>query len=282
LPAAAENPVPPAQAFPHARDDGSATQAPSAGSARESAQTASDGLLGLHSNLRFMLLAAPRKQGNADIAAFQAQVKRVSARLQGGVRIAYPEAFKRVGAFDVYVADTEKLSALSSASGKIAVSAGFARLKPTDAWMAFVISREMGHVIARHHDSNAGASIAVSVVMNLIVPGSGLAKSVLSLGGSEIASGSQGDKQGREADEVALRLLAAAGYGNREAIRKLRLKPVGEDVSSTFWAADFRSSVARLAVKPPRGAFDAPAPRGEPVADAPQAILVSWQPGYLP
>jgi len=210
----------------------------------------SAGLLGLHSEVRFSLLSARRQGNEPDAAAFQAQVRRVAARLQAGAQKAYPEACERVGSFDVFVTDSKELSTLSSGTGKIAVSAGFARLKPGDAWLAFVIAREMGHVVAGHHDSNAGASIAVSLLMNLALPGSGLLKSAISFGGSEIASGSRRERQGQEADDAAIKVLEAAGYGSRTVARSLRQKPLGEEDATNAWAADFHASMARLAPPP--------------------------------
>jgi len=266
LPARAESPVTEATPFPSAADGGNATHN-------------SGGLLGMHSDFRFSLLAAPRKKDDPQIAPYQAQLKRVSTRLQAGAIKAYPDACRHIGAFDVYVADTDKLSAMSSATGKVAVSAGLLRTKPGDAWMAFVVAREMGHVIAGHHDSNAGASIATSVLMNLIVPGSGILKSVLSLGGSEIASGSRGAKQIEEADQVAFKILQAAGYTDQAVQRELRLRALDGD-TSTAWAKDFHTSVAHATAKAPRNPSATPLPRGGDAAPAPAGIqLANWQPG---
>jgi predicted Zn-dependent protease len=237
-------------------------------------------MLTLHSDLRFGLLAAQRQSIDAASAPYQAQVKRVAARLQAAAKKTFPDAQGRAASFDVFVADTQKLSAISSGSGKIAVSAGFAAVKPDDAWLAFVIAREMAHVISGHHDSNAGASIAVSVAMNFIIPGSGLIKSALSFGGSELASGSRREEQGKEADLAAMKLLAAAGYPAKAVLRSLQQRPLGEEVSSTMWAADYRASVARLAVKAPPKAPAAPARRNQRAAPPEtQAQLVSWRPG---
>ena len=240
----------------------------------------SNGMLTLHSDLRFSLLAASRKSIDADTAQYQAQVKRVATRLEAAAKKTYPEVLGRVGHFDVFVADTQKLYAMSSGSGRIAVSAGFATIKPTDDWIAFVIAREMGHVIAGHHDSNAGASLATSLAMNLIVPGSGVIKTVLSLGGAELASGSGRERQGGEADAVAMKLLTAAGYSAKAVVRSAQLRPLGEEVSTSAWANDYRASIVRLGGKAAPQTLGAAAPRRERTAPAgAQAQLVSWKPG---
>jgi len=220
----------------------------------------SAGLLAMHSDLKFSVLSAPREAVDPAIAAtlFQEQVKRISAGLQDAALKQYPEAVAKIGAFDVYIAAADDLNAMSSGSGKIAVNAGFARLNPTDDWLAFVIAREMGHVVAGHHDSNSGASLFVSVVMNLIIPGSGLLKTALSFAGSQAASESGREKQIKEADAVAMNLLEGAGYTAKSVALNLKLNPISEADAKTSWAAAFRVSALSLS-GPQGGAAEVPA-----------------------
>jgi hypothetical protein len=243
--------------------------------AGEPAQHGSTGILGLHSDITFAVLSAPRKQaeGDAQPSAFEAQVKRIAAGLQVSARGLYPDAVKRIGNFDVYIADSESLSTMSSGTGRIAINAGFAKLNPTDDWLAFVIAREMAHVVAGHHDNNSGASLAVSVLMNFVVPGSGLIKSAISFAGSQIASASGRDKQIKEADELAIKLLEGAGYTSRSVVLNLRLNPLTEQTSTTSWANAFRGSAERLTAATLPGV--APASAVVQAADAaggPQAV----------
>ncbi len=322
---AADMPAGPVQSAPRAQAASFAPQAPAAGAITHEAVTAppenglaaaplpatapapaatpdaprgSTGLLGLHSDIQFGVLSPAREALDAADGAFQAQVKRIAASLQESARGLYPEAMQRIGAFDVYVAQSQDLSTRSSGTGKIAINAGFAALKPTDDWLAFVIAREMGHILSGHHDNNAGASIAVSVLMNLVVPGSGLIKSAVSFAGSQIASISGHDKQVKEADDAALKLLEGAGYTAKAVALNLRLSPLGEDVVKTGWVTDFRASAQRLTGVPKalvaetQGAAGTatPQPVAEaqaapvPVAAAPLAVNaqpVRWQPEEL-
>ena len=126
-------------------------------------------LAALHSHLQFNLLVSPRRADESD--PFLQQARRVIAGLQVAGTGMFPDAAQRVGAFDVFVADSDELSAASSATGQIALNAAFIALKPTDDWLAYVLAREMAHVIAGHHANNSTASIATSVVMNLLLPG---------------------------------------------------------------------------------------------------------------
>ncbi len=81
-----------------------------------------------------------------------------------------------------------------------------------DDFLAFVIAREMGHIIARHHERNSTASIVASLAMNVIVPGSAVVKSAVSLGSAAIASNTGRDEQARQADVLAAWILKASGY----------------------------------------------------------------------
>ncbi|HEY4371238.1 MAG TPA: M48 family metalloprotease [Burkholderiales bacterium] len=207
------------------------------------------GLLGLHSAIEFGVMAANRQPLEASNAAFHEQVRRIAGNLQAAARVLYPEQMKRLGAFDVYVGDAENCSTMSSGTGKVAINAGFSKRNPADDWLAFVVAREMGHVLAGHHDNNSGASLAVSVLMNFIVPGSGVIKSVISFAGSQIAANSGHDRQLKEADEVAMKLLEGAGYTRKSVALNLRLAPLAADID-TSWAKDFRASALHLTGAP--------------------------------
>lgn len=213
------------------------------------------GLLGLHSAIEFGVMAANRQPLEASNAAFHEQVRRIAGNLQAAARTLYPDQMKRLGAFDVYVGDAANCATMSSGTGKVAINAGFSKLGPADDWLAFVVAREMGHVLAGHHDNNSGASLAVSVLMNFIVPGSGVIKSVISFASSQIAAETGHDRQVKEADEVAMKLLEGAGYTRKSVALNLRLAPLAADVD-TSWAKDFRASALRLTGAPPAPAAD--------------------------
>lgn len=199
-------------------------------------------------------IAGPRVPGGAVAPAltpFAAQVRRVAAVLRYGTRELYPNLAQRIsglgnGGFDVHVVAGDEPGSGSSASGRIALNAALGVVQPYDDWLAFVIAREMGHVTARHHEENSSASIAVSVVMNILLPGSGLLKSAASTIGSELAVGSKHDGQAREADEIALKLLQAAGFSLHHVALSLAIAPAGLDEG--FWSQGFRKSSGKLIV----------------------------------
>jgi|APLak6261671648_1056085.scaffolds.fasta_scaffold01356_2 hypothetical protein len=185
-------------------------------------------------------------QAEEDAATrFGLQVEQVAAVLQKGAVSLYPDLAQRVpdlvdGRFDVYIVEGNQPGSASSANGRIALNAALGVRQPYDDWVAFVIAREMGHVIARHHEENSAAGIATSVIMNILIPGSSLLKTLISAGGSEIAAKSQRDVQALEADAIALELLQAAGFRLRDISLALRIEPPSLDDGS--WSKSFRES----------------------------------------
>ena len=182
-------------------------------------------------------------------AAFSLQVQRISTQLQEGALSQFPDLASRIpgfaaNGFDVYVTTGRQQGSTSSASGRIALNAALGRLQPYDDWLAFVIAREMGHVIARHHEEKSVASMATSVMMNLLIPGSSLLKSAASTVGSGIAAGSKRETQAEEADVIAFVLLEAAGFRLRDV--SLSLLVAAPALDDGAWSADFRKSSETL------------------------------------
>ena len=224
------------------------------------AESKASSLPSLHSDLKFSVLAPARKAvPDADDVVLKAQTLRIAESLQAAARGLYADKMKTLRGFDVYIADSKDAETLSSATGKIALYGGIAQLKPADDWLAFVIAREMGHVLADHHDQNSAASILTSVIMNLIIPGSSLIKTALSFAGSQAAAASGGEKQTQEADEIALKLLEAAGYSSRTVMLNLAQGPLDERLGTSSWADSLRLS-ARTLIARLNAAAPTPAP----------------------
>lgn len=232
-------------------------------------------LASIHSDLSFSMGSSHRMQDGCaetanclasaepeDATRFVLQVERVAAALQDGARSLYPDLAQRVPAlprngFDVYVAAGDEPGSASSANGRIALNAALGSLGLYDEWLAFVIAREMGHVIARHHEENSAASMATSVIMNILLPGSGLLKSAISAGAASIAAASKREVQAPEADAIALELLAAAGFQLDDVALALRAGPALEGEGT--WSERFRISSNNLRAEARRVAIVAAA-----------------------
>lgn len=187
----------------------------------------------------------PESSASEATIRFVRQVQRLAGLLQKGAEELYPDLRQRAprlsdSGFDVYVVDGNEPGSTSSPNGRIALNSALGVQSPYDDWVAFVIAREMGHVIARHHEENSMASMATSTIMNIILPGSGLLKMLVSAGGSAIAAKSQRGVQALEADAIARDLLEAAGLRLRDISLTLLIDPLLLDDGN--WSNDFRRS----------------------------------------
>ncbi len=216
-------------------------------------------LVAMHSDLKFSLATAARKVNDATTAAFEQQLRRISDGLSAASALLYPDAASRIGRFDVFIADSLQASASSSATGRIALSSGIWNMKPTDDWLALVVAREMGHVLAGHHDNNSTASLVTSVLMNLVLPGSGLIKSAISFAGSQVAATAGRERQIGEADEIAFKLLEATGYTPKSLALNLALGPSDAQLGASAWAEAFSTSSKALIARVRGGSPATPA-----------------------
>ena len=168
--------------------------------------------------------------------------------------------------------DKQDAKIASSASGEVVLYRGLDDLALTNAELAFLLAREMGHVVLKHHDENAVSSLAVSIIANLLFPvyniASGAAAafsastvqstavaSAASLAGSEVLKASFRPVQLLEADVFALELLNQAGWDCRQIAYGLEVLASTGPLAKTDWESELRASsahVARLLQGPPR------------------------------
>lgn len=188
-------------------------------------------------------------------AKFAGRVETIGTQLETPARSMSPELFERIDRFQVEVNETLGVGTASSAGGRIALGSELAALQPTDTVIAFLLAREMAHVIARHAEENSGAAIVTSVLCVLLPGISAIARFVASTLASSALKGSWATQQQHEADEIAVALLARTGrsvlsvaFGLESAAKHARL-PDNE------WGARFVESaerVALMAASPPR------------------------------
>lgn len=180
-------------------------------------------------------------------ARFEPQVQRIGRTLSVGARALYPGLAERLptrpgGPFVIAVVAGRERAAASSADGRIVLDARLAAEALDDEVLAFILAREMAHVLARHHAENASTSFVLSAVFNLILPGSSALKTVLAAGGARLATRGNAAAQAVEADLMASELIGASGYrpaAVATALKKLRLH---DDASP--WSREFQASAA--------------------------------------
>ena len=177
---------------------------------------------------------------------FSDQATRIGKSLEAAARDMSPDTFERIDALSIEVDPDLGVATASSAGGRIALGGGLARLEPNDDVTAFLIAREMAHVIARHDEEDSGARIFFSAI-TAVLPVAMLVRLVASALGSGAMMGSWAGEQRREADEIALALLARTGrtvQGVSSSLAKgLRMERMADDE----WAVRYKESAVRVA-----------------------------------
>jgi hypothetical protein len=87
-------------------------------------------------------------------ADFRQQVGKAGARLSRAAYDLYPTLESRISRFEFSVPTKNEVGTLSNAKGNVVVYRGLSELGMDEAALSFVIAREMGHVIGRHHQEN--------------------------------------------------------------------------------------------------------------------------------
>ncbi len=226
-------------------------------------------------NLQMMLATTSNASGECVEAEcvqrseFDQRVAMTGARLSGGAYQAFPGLADRVTQFNFMVVDKAEPGTASTAAGYIVVLRPLSSIALSDEALTFVIAREMGHVVAQHHEENTATSMILSVVATVIAPiiniakifaigysgaTSGVATSAVasasmtaaSFVGSRVIIESYRPKQREEADDIAIKLLAPLGY-DVQAV-SAAFDNVDLHTPQTSWMRELQSSLARLSV----------------------------------
>lgn len=199
---------------------------------------------------------------------FEERVARIGARLSVAAYRAYPSLAERIPRFVFAISDKLEPGVASTAGGLIVVLRPVSAIFVSDDALAFIIAREMGHVISRHHEQNTAVSIAISVATTVLAPALNVARllafattstgnaaiaaqatsSAASFAGSQAVIASYGERQRRTADGVALRIMPQAGYDARAV--PAGLTPECPRNEPTKWLRELHESVAQIAPLP--------------------------------
>ena len=214
--------------------------------------------------------ACPEAECVAD-RAFDQRILALGRRLADIAFRQHADLYLRFPRFEFIVADKVDPGAASSAGGTVILYRGLQRMNLDDAVLAFVLAREMSHVIAGHHDENVAASILVAVAAQILFPvlnigglfaggaasaaagsaassavGATAVTSAASFLGSRALRASYRPQQTREADVMAMKLLVASGWDGLEVSEKLEsLRPSLSE--ETTWTRELRESAQSIA-----------------------------------
>lgn len=170
--------------------------------------------------------------------AFDTQVQELGSHLAIAAYAMYPVLGARGSRFVFSVVDKKEPGMASNAAGKIVVFRGIQRLQLSEDALAFLIAREMGHVIGRHHDKNTSTKIIISVLASVLFPVisiftasnvvaqasnvTSLVTGATSYVGSEVVLARVKPSQLKESDDIALQLLEAEGRDIRSVTSVLQ------------------------------------------------------------
>ena len=204
--------------------------------------------------------------------AFDQRILAIGRRLAEVAYRQHPDLHLRFPRFEFVVADKLDPGAASSAAGTVVIYRGVRRLELDDAALAFVLAREMSHVIGGHHDENVTTSILVGLAAQLLFPvlnipalfsggaattaaattaaGSAVTTtavaSAASFAGSRALRATFRPQHVQEAEAMAMKLLADGGWDGREVSEQLQaLRPGLPDEPG--WTVELRESVGRIA-----------------------------------
>lgn len=182
---------------------------------------------------------------------FERQVLRLGTRLAETAHATYPELKERIPQFTFVVAEKVEAGSSSDASGTIVIYRGVRRARIDEETLGYLIAREMGHVIARHHDEKSAATIISSLIAQLVLAPANLARGVAFIAsstagafGKDLVSSGAIPERRKEADIIALDLLARQGWSETEVVDSLLdyANRLGKD----SWSTEVEQIAVRL------------------------------------
>jgi len=215
---------------------------------------------------------------------FELRVASLGERLAGKAFEVYPDLHERIGRFEFLIADKAEPGTTSNASGTVVIFSGTRALDLSDQALAFILAREMGHVIGSHHNENTATKIWMSVLAQVLLPVSSIFRTFALLPGASSAAAASATtatastgaaaaltatataasylgakaviasywpQQLGEADTIAMTILARLGHEPQETADALAATEQRLDQSS--WPQDLLASsrhVARIAQGP--------------------------------
>jgi len=191
--------------------------------------------------------------------AFEDRIQQLGTQLSTAAFLVYPALKKRVHQFTFNVVDKKDLGTASNAAGKVVLFRGLQQLELTDDALGFIMAREMGHVIGKHHVKNTSAKLIISALASLAFPAlavvsastaaaqattattliTSAASTATSMLGSEVALAKMKPDQLAESDEIAFKLLSNQGWDISSVANMLQFD---SEQSQNGWTKDLQMS----------------------------------------
>jgi predicted Zn-dependent protease len=182
---------------------------------------------------------------------FDRQVKRIGARLAESAYATHPDLKDRIPAFDFVVAEKSGMGTASDTNGTVVIYRAVRSPRLDESALAFLIAREMGHVIARHHDEKSAVAIVAAVLVHLLMPVTNLAGgaaflagAAASTAGAKAVSSDNDPRETEEATAIAMDLLLLQGWRPAEVGKAL--SAYAATLADSAWRESIKQSLTSL------------------------------------
>ena len=193
---------------------------------------------------------------------FDARVQKLGAQLSASAFSMYPTLRKRVPQFTFSVIDKKEPGTASNGAGKIVLFRGLQQYELSDDALGFIMAREMGHVIAKHHSKNTYTKLIISALAAVAFPAfavigassaaaqattastllTSAASTATSMVGSEVALAKMKPSQLAESDAIALMLLSNQDWDMYSVASILQF----DETNQNSWTQDLKISNTQL------------------------------------
>lgn len=189
---------------------------------------------------------------------FDARVQQLGAQLSASAYSVYPTLKKRVPQFAFSVIDKKEPGTASNGAGKVVLFRGLQEYELSDDALSFIMAREMGHVIGKHHTKNTSTKLIISALASIAFPAFAIigasstttlltsaASTATSMVGSEVALTKMKPTQLAESDAIALKLLSSQEWDLYSVASILQF----DDSIQNSWTQDLNISNTQLQKK---------------------------------
>jgi Zn-dependent protease with chaperone function len=200
-----------------------------------------------------------------DNAAFDQRIQHLLQHQVATAYVEYPALRQAMPNFEAQVIEKSEFGTASNSRGKLLFFRGLQTLHLSDDALSFIIAREMGHVIGKHHNKNTGTKLLISALATVLFPAVGIiaasstaqqastattlvtsaGSTFTSLVGGEVAVARMKPTQLQQADDIALKLMRAQGVD----LANLLLDLPAEKENPNSWLEDLAATKRYLQVK---------------------------------
>lgn len=194
--------------------------------------------------------------------AFDQRIHALGLALTRSAAMAYPKRKSRLDSMEFSVVEKRDAGIASNSRGRIMVFRGLQDMDLSDDALAFIVAREMGHVLAGHHRTNTSTKLMISALASVLFPAvavvtasstavqastattllTSAASTATSVIGGEVAVSTMKPAQLSESVDIALQVMQHGDWDMRSACSVLH----HDEPPVTSWWQDMEHSRDQL------------------------------------